>query len=46
VDVLARLEDVAPDGKATLHQMLGRLRTSHRGEAKAPYDNLGLPWRT
>lgn len=46
VDVLARLEDVAPDGRATSYQMLGRLRASHRAEAKAPYDNLGLPWRT
>jgi uncharacterized protein len=26
--------------------MLGQLRASHRGLAKAPYNNLGLPWMT
>ncbi|MDP3489791.1 MAG: CocE/NonD family hydrolase [Phenylobacterium sp.] len=46
VDVLARLEDVAPDGRARSYQMVGQLRASHRRLAQAPYDHLGLPWRT
>lgn len=46
VDVLARIEDVAPDGTARSYQMLGQLRASHRVTAEAPYDHMGLPWRT
>ncbi|MFC3068910.1 CocE/NonD family hydrolase [Phenylobacterium soli] len=46
VDVLATLEDVAPDGAAVTRQMVGRLRASHRALAPAPYDNLGLPWHS
>ena len=45
-DVMARLEDVAPDGKAVSYQMIGRLRASHRALAQAPYDTMGLPWHT
>jgi len=45
-DVTARLEDVWPDGQTTSYQMLGRLRASERALAKAPYNNLGLPWHT
>lgn len=44
VDVIARLEDVAPDGQATSYQMLGGLRASVRKLGTAPYDNRGLPW--
>lgn len=43
-DVIAKLEDVAPDGKATSYQMLGGLRASLRKLGEAPYDNRGLPW--
>lgn len=43
-DVIARLEDIAPDGAATSYQMLGGLRASVRKPGKAPYDNRGLPW--
>lgn len=43
-DVLARIEDVAPDGTARSYQMLGRLRASHRALGQAPYDAIGLPW--
>jgi putative CocE/NonD family hydrolase len=45
-DVLARIEDVAPDGTSQSYQMLGRLRASARAPATAPYDNLGLPWHS
>jgi len=44
VDVVAKLEDVAPDGSATSYQMLGGLRASLRKLGTAPYDNRGLPW--
>jgi predicted acyl esterase len=43
-DVVAKIEDVAPDGKATSYQMLGGLRASVRKLGTAPYDNRGLPW--
>jgi putative CocE/NonD family hydrolase len=43
-DFVATLQDVAPDGSATSYNMHGRLRASHRKEAPAPYNNLGLPW--
>ena len=46
VDVLARLEDVSPDGTTQSYQMLGRLRASGRALAKAPYDTMGLPWHS
>jgi putative CocE/NonD family hydrolase len=43
-DVIAQLEDVAPDGTAKSYQMLGGLRASVRKLGTAPYDNRGLPW--
>lgn len=45
-DVMARIEDVAPDGSTRSYQMLGRLRASHRALAKPPYNHLGLPWHS
>jgi predicted acyl esterase len=45
-DVLARIDDVAPDGTTRSYQMLGRLRASHRALATPPYNHLDLPWRT
>ena len=42
-DVFAYLEEVTPDGKATVRAH-GRLRASHRALGTAPYDYLGLPW--
>jgi putative CocE/NonD family hydrolase len=45
-DVMAKIDDVAPDGTTRSYQMLGRLRASHRAPAKAPYNYLGLPWQT
>jgi predicted acyl esterase len=46
VDVVARIEDVAPDGSSRTYQMMGRLRASGRALAKAPYRNFGLPWHS
>ena len=43
-DVVAYLQNVAPDGTATSYNMHGRLRASQRRESSPPYDNLGLPW--
>ncbi len=43
-DVLAWLDDVAPDGSTRSYQMFGRLRASDRALAKAPYNDFGLPW--
>jgi hypothetical protein len=43
-DVIAQLEDIAPDGTAQGYQMLGGLRASVRKLGTAPYDNRGLPW--
>lgn len=43
-DVVARIDDVAPDGTATYHSVEGRLRASLRKTEEAPYNNLGLPW--
>lgn len=43
-DVVAYVQNVAPDGSTTSYSMHGRLRASLRSEAQAPYDNLGLPW--
>ncbi len=43
-DVVARIDDVAPDGTATYVGVEGKLRASMRALAVAPYDNLGLPW--
>jgi uncharacterized protein len=43
-DVVAYLQNVAPDGTTTSYNMHGRLRASQRAESAAPYDNLDLPW--
>ncbi len=45
-DIVARLDDVAPDGSVRSYNMHGQLRASARVLAKAPYDNLGLPWHS
>lgn len=43
-DVIARIDDVAPDGTSKYYNVEGRLRASLRETADAPYNNLGLPW--
>jgi predicted acyl esterase len=43
-DVIARIDDVAPDGTSQYRGVEGRLRASLRKTAPPPYDNLGLPW--
>ncbi len=43
-DVVARIDDVSPDGTATYVGVEGKLRASMRALGDAPYDNLGLPW--
>ena len=43
-DVVARIDDVAPDGTHTYRTVEGRLRASMRATTEAPYDNLGLPY--
>ena len=45
-DIVARLDDVAPDGSVRSYNMHGQFRASHRARAKAPYDNFGLPWHS
>ena len=44
-NVFAYLEDVGPDGKASVVSF-GRLAASHRKISKAPYDTLGTPWHS
>jgi predicted acyl esterase len=43
-DVVARVDDVAPDGTHRYYNIEGRLRASLRKLGPAPYENLGLPW--
>jgi len=43
-DVIARLDDVAPDGTHRYVSVEGRQRASLRATKRAPYNNLGLPW--
>ena len=43
-DVIAKFDDVAPDGTAKSFQMLGGLSASVLTLGTAPYDNRGLPW--
>lgn len=43
-DIIARIDDVAPDGTHTYVGVEGRLRASLRTLGKAPYDTMGLPW--
>ena len=45
-DIVARLDDVAPDGGTRSYNMHGQLRASHRARGKAPYDTFGLPWQS
>ncbi len=43
-DVMAWIDDVAPDGSTRSYQMFGRLRASDRALARPPYNDFGLPW--
>jgi len=43
LDLFVYLEEVDGDGNST-YVTEGNLRASHRALAKAPFDNLGLPW--
>ena len=43
-DVIARIDDVAPDGTSRYYNVEGRLRASLRKQGKAPYETMGLPW--
>ena len=43
-DIIARLDDLAPDGTHTYVGIEGKLRASLRATAKAPYNTMGLPW--
>jgi uncharacterized protein len=43
-DVVARIDDVAPDGTHRYVGVEGKLRASLRATAPAPYEYLGLPW--
>ena len=43
-DIIARLDDVAPDGTHTYVGVEGKLRASLRATARAPYETMGLPW--
>ena len=43
-DIIARLDDVSPDGTHTYVGVEGKLRASLRATATAPYDTMGLPW--
>ena len=45
-DIVARLDDVAPDGSVRSYNMHGQFRASRRTRAQAPYDNFGLPWHS
>jgi hypothetical protein len=45
-DIVARLDDAAPDGSVRSYNMHGQFRASQRARAKAPYDNVGLPWHS
>jgi predicted acyl esterase len=43
-DIIARIDDVAPDGTHAYVGVEGKLRASLRALAKAPYETMGLPW--
>jgi putative CocE/NonD family hydrolase len=45
-DIVARLDDVAPDGRVRSYTMHGQFRASRRALAQAPYENFGLPWHS
>lgn len=43
-DVIARIDDVAPDGSHRYYTVEGKIRASLRKTEEPPYNNLGLPW--
>jgi predicted acyl esterase len=43
-DVIARIDDVAPDGTHRYVGVEGKLRASLRATGTPPYEYLGLPW--
>jgi len=43
-DIIARIDDMAPDGSSRYYNVEGKLRASLRKIEKAPYNNFGLPW--
>jgi predicted acyl esterase len=43
-DIVARLDDVSPEGTHTYVGVEGKLRASLRATAKPPYETMGLPW--
>jgi predicted acyl esterase len=43
-DIIARIDDVAPDGTHTYVGIEGKLRASLRATATAPYATMSLPW--
>jgi len=43
-DIIARIDDVAPDGSHKYVGVEGKLRASLRATTKAPYETMGLPW--
>lgn len=45
-DFVATIQNVAPDGTTESYNFYGQLRASMRKLAKAPYNNLGLPWHS
>jgi predicted acyl esterase len=48
VDALARLDEIAPDGRVltSTHYLLGQLRASQRAQASAPYDIGARPYQS
>src|SRR5690349_20101573 len=43
-DIIARIDDLAPDGTHIYVGVEGKLRASLRATAPAPYETMGLPW--
>ena len=43
-DIIARIDDLAPDGTHIYVGIEGKLRASMRATAPAPYETMGLPW--
>lgn len=43
-DIVARLDDLAPDGTHIYVGVEGKLRASLHATAPAPYQTMGLPW--
>jgi uncharacterized protein len=44
IDLIARIDDVAPDGTHEYHFVEGKLRASLRASGNPPYNTMGLPW--